>query len=453
MTGLKTKLPLPDLLTMNPTTTAINLTDEINEAFDKADFSSSLLSRKEGIEAFKKIGLPGIKTEEYRFTPITRLLTKNFKATDFSESRPSLLSSIEDFLIPGYDCNTIVFVNGQFKSDLSSITSPSEQFTLSSLDSALAATHSEANLYFTKLVTPSEDAFAALNTAFWQSGVFIRVPDNTVVEKPIFILHIHEAEDEIVNSQTRVLVVIGTGSKVSIVEKSTTIGSKTVFSSGVEEITVLERATLNYHRIQNDPGELIEAGTTCIHQHASSHVNTFTLTLDGQLIRNNLHILVDGENCESHFYGLYLLDKETLADNHTVVDHRQPNSYSNELYKGIMDGHSKGVFNGKIYVRPHAQKTNAFQSNRNILLSDTSSVNTKPQLEIWADDVKCSHGCTSGQLDEEALFYLQSRGISKQTARAMVLNAFASEVLQPIQDQNLKGYLDSLVSERLQKNL
>ncbi|HEY5690038.1 MAG TPA: SufD family Fe-S cluster assembly protein, partial [Cyclobacteriaceae bacterium] len=185
---------------------------------------------------------------------------------------------------------------------------------------------------------------------------------------------------------------------------------------------------------------------------SSSRVDTFSFTLGGKLIRNNLNIMIDGEGCESHFYGLYLTDGDTLVDNHTVVDHKKPNSFSNELYKGLMDGKSKGVFNGKIFVRPQAQKTNAFQSNRNILLSETSSVNAKPQLEIWADDVKCSHGCTTGQLDTEALFYLQSRGIPKATAKAMLLYAFAGEVIEAIKDEKLRTYIDSIVSERLHKS-
>jgi Fe-S cluster assembly protein SufD len=191
---------------------------------------------------------------------------------------------------------------------------------------------------------------------------------------------------------------------------------------------------------------------TTIHQHRASRADTYTFTLNGQLIRNNLNIIIDGEGCESHFFGLYLTEGDTLVDNHTTVDHKKPNSFSNELYKGLMDGKSKGVFNGKIYVRPHAQKTNAFQSNRNLLLSDDATVNTKPQLEIWADDVKCSHGCTTGQLDEEALFYLQSRGIPKATAKAMLLYAFAAEVMETIQNEQLKNYIDSIVSERLHKS-
>lgn len=213
-----------------------------------------------------------------------------------------------------------------------------------------------------------------------------------------------------------------------------------------------ENAGLNLYTIQNDQGPRHQVGLIRIHQAAFSRVNTFTFTLSGKIIRNNLQLILDGEGIESHMYGLYLLANDTVADNHTVVDHRMPNSYSNELYKGVMDGSSRGVFNGKIYVRPQAQKTNAFQANRNILLSPNAIINTKPQLEIWADDVKCSHGCTSGQLDEEALFYLRTRGIDKRSAQGMMLYAFAGEVLTYVKNPVVKEYLDVVISERLHKN-
>jgi Fe-S cluster assembly protein SufD len=242
------------------------------------------------------------------------------------------------------------------------------------------------------------------------------------------------------------------GSQLSIIEKFDSVGSNPVFHNFSEEWVVKEKSRLEYCKIQNDNGKSYQVTNTVIHQSDNSLLNTFTLTLNGQLVRNNLGIIIDGEHCESHFYGLYLVNGNTLADNHTVVDHKKPNSFSNEMYKGIMDGNSKGVFNGKIFVRPHAQKTNAFQSNRNILVSDSATINTKPQLEIWADDVKCSHGCTSGQLDDEALFYLRSRGIAAPIAKAMLLYAFAGEVLAPIQDETLKSYLDNLIAERLHKN-
>jgi len=309
----------------------------------------------------------------------------------------------------------------------------------------------EAPLYFEKYLKTSLDPFSAWNTALWQDGVFIQVPAKIKVNKPVLVLHLNDAQKEHAVAHTRLLVVLEEESELTLVERSASTGNNAIFHTFGEEIVVKERALLDYVKIQNDEGQLHLIANTQIHQSSNSKLNTFTLTMNGSLIRNNFNIAIDGEHCESHFYGLYLLQGSTLADNHTAVDHLMPNSYSNELYKGVMDGNAKGVFNGKIFVRPHAQKTNAFQSNRNILLTDTATVNTKPQLEIWADDVKCSHGCTSGQLDEEALFYLRSRGISLNEAKAMLLYAFAVETLEPIKNPALKNYLDSLISKRLNK--
>jgi len=291
-----------------------------------------------------------------------------------------------------------------------------------------------------------------LNTAFFQEGIFIHVPQDTVVAKPFLILHINDAQQKQVVSHTRLLVNVENGSAVSVIEKSDSIGDYPCFHTFTEEIIVGEDATFDYCKVQNDIGLIHQVSNTTFSQSNTSKVNTFTLTLNGQLIRNNLSIIIDGKHCESHFHGLYLVTGNTLVDNHTVVDHQKPNSFSNELYKGIMDENSKGVFNGKIYVRPHAQKTNAFQSNRNILMSESATINTKPQLEIWADDVKCSHGCTTGQLDEEALFYLQARGIPYDAAKAMLLYAFALDVIELIKNETLKTYLDSLITQRLHKN-
>ena len=217
----------------------------------------------------------------------------------------------------------------------------------------------------------------------------------------------------------------------------------------VDEIILGENAQGSLYKIQDDCETSYAVGETKVYQPNNSRFSAITITLNGAVIRNNLNIDVDGEGCEANMYGLYLTKGKTHVDNQTEVDHIKPNSYSNELYKGIMDENSKGVFNGKIYVRREAQKTNAFQSNNNVLLSDTATVNTKPQLEIWADDVKCSHGCTIGQLDEEAVFYLRSRGIEEDSARAMILRAFAREVLEKIEYQGLKEYVENEITKRL----
>ncbi|MEY4628793.1 MAG: hypothetical protein RLZZ595_1119, partial [Bacteroidota bacterium] len=199
----------------------------------------------------------------------------------------------------------------------------------------------------------------------------------------------------------------------------------------------------------NEGKDANHAGTTHIRQLEKCVTHAVTLTLSGKLVRNNLNMVMEAANSESHMYGLYLLNGETLADNHTIVDNQQPNCLSNELYKGIMDEKSTGVFNGKIFVRQDAQKTNAYQSNKNILISENASANTKPQLEIFADDVKCSHGCTIGKLDQDAMFYLKTRGISEQTARAMLLHAFAIDILDQIKNEEIRNYADKLISERL----
>ena len=434
-------------MSMSTISSDIDLKEKIVRAFEQTPDRKNI-QRTEALQHFQRLGLPGNKTEEYRFTPITRALEKNF---NFDQPNPieSKIKSIDQFLIPGLDANLIVFINGIYSSSFSKIISPESEVKISDLRKAV--NQEEAPIYFEKYLKASVDPFNALNSALWQDGVFIQVPAKTKVIKPVLVLHINDAEKEQSIAHTRLLVVLEEESELTLIERSASIGGNTIFHTFAEEIVVKEKASLDYVKIQNDEGKLHQVAASMIHQSSKSKLNTFTLTMNGSLIRNNFNIAIDGENCESHFYGLYLLNGNSLVDNHTVVDHLKPNSYSNELYKGVMDDNAKGVFNGKIFVRPYAQKTNAFQSNRNILLTDTATINTKPQLEIWADDVKCSHGCTSGQLDEEALFYLRSRGISLHEAKAMLLYAFALDTLEPIKEPTVKTHLDSLISKRLNK--
>jgi Fe-S cluster assembly protein SufD len=434
---------------MNSTITHKDLTDEVIASFQEAKFSVATKNRAKALQFLKKNGLPSTKHEEYRFAPITKSLEKNF--TWKNEISPSSIKSINEFLIPGLDAHLIVFINGAYSKQLSFISDLPSGVKVRTLSEAFESEKGIIDQYFDKLVHTEVDSFAALNSAFWKAGVFIHIPESTIIEKPFLILHINDANQSQVIAHSRILAVIENNSSLNVIEKFDSVGANSVFNTLTEEIVVGEQASFEYCKIQND-AQLHQVANTVIHQSDSSQVNTFTLTLQGKVVRNNFNITIDGENCESHFYGLYMLNGNTLADNHTVVDHKKPNSFSNELYKGIMDGNSKGVFNGKIFVRPHAQKTNAFQSNRNIIISDSAAVNTKPQLEIWADDVKCSHGCTTGQLDEEAMFYLRSRGISESIAKAMLLYAFTADVLTPIKNEALKSYLDGLIAERLHKN-
>lgn len=394
--------------------------------------------RTRALDALSTLGLPGAKTEEYRFTPVVRALEKQFKTWP-SGAAASAPIDVATYLIPGAKTFVVVTVNGEWRSDLSML--EDAPFNVSGL-------HQDRTGITGTQLDFNSDAFAAMNTALWNGGVLIDIPANRVVDKPILLLNFIDARTAPVAIHNRLTVRVSEAATVSLTEKTIYLGDHPSFSTTGEEVLVEKRGHFDYTRVQNER-QALQVTLTNIRQLDGSQVNTFTLTTDGKLVRNNLTIAIDGEQCESHFHGLYLVKGETLVDNHTVVDHRKPNSFSNELYKGVLDDSSRGVFNGKIYVRPDAQKTNAFQSNRNILLTDKAQINTKPQLEIWADDVKCSHGCTTGQLDEEAMFYLQSRGISKELARALLLSAFAGETLELIANPSLKEHLQGIVALRL----
>lgn len=406
-------------------------------------------SRKNALEYLQTLGLPGNKHEEYRHTPLSRALEKNFDLSN-EYKQPGVPGNLPGQTIEFPSSYRVVLINGIFSEAHSSLPS-TKGITITSLEDAVNKNIPEVTAHLAHYVDGKLDAFSAWNTAAWKSGVFISADDKSVVDKPIVIQYLADATVQPVISTIRNLFVIGKNSEVTILQKFDSTGTNNHFCNIVTEAVVNENSGLNLYTLQEDEGSHYQFNQTFVYQKNASRVNAYTFTLDGKLIRNNLILTLDGEGCESHMYGLYLLKGDTLADNHTVADHQKPNSFSNELYKGVMQDKAKGVFNGKIYVRPNAQKTNAFQSNRNILLSDEATINTKPQLEIWADDVKCSHGCTSGQLDEEAMFYLQTRGISRDAAQAMLLYAFAGEVLEAIAVPEVKKYLEKTVSDRLYK--
>jgi len=402
--------------------------------------------RRKAFESLRQAGLPGNKHEEYKFTPLTRALEK-FDFT-IKQNGESELESAEQLFIPNADTYSVVFINGIYKAALSSAIQV-KGLTVELLADVVEQSPEKIQSYLSSFSEAAHDPFTAWNIAGWNSGLFISVDSKTIVDKPITIYNIVDSRKEQVIIMNRNLIRVGKSSELSVIHKINAIGDHPHFVNTVTEAIVEENAGFNHYNIQDDRGEHYQFNRTHILQSDASRVNSFTMSLDGKIVRNNLQLTLNGEGCESHMYGLYLLSGDTLVDNHTVADHQKPNSFSNELYKGVMDDSSKGVFNGKIYVRPNAQKTNAFQSNRNILLTDNARVNTKPQLEIWADDVKCSHGCTTGQLDEEALFYLQTRGISKADAQAMLLYAFAGEVINMINIPPVKDYLEKIISSRL----
>lgn len=404
--------------------------------------------RKTAFQQLTDGGFPALRAEEYKFTPLTKSIEKGFNGTLVTTDQEVTQDFIDKHVIKDLDAYTIVFVNGQ----ITQIPSEVENgLTISSLWDAYQQNPEAVLAQFGKIANPEHDAFLAWNTAFVKHGLYIKVEKKALIEKPIMVYHFVGAQEEnAVNSRN--LVVVGESAQVSINESVHTKGEANSFANLVSEIYVGKNARVEFTKVQNDLNTAYQFGHTQVHQARDSHFKANTITMNGAMIRNNINIAIDDENCEAHMYGIYLLNGKSHVDNHTVVDHRKPNSYSNELYKGVVDEKAKGVFNGKIFVRQEAQKTNAFQSNNNILLSDSATVNTKPQLEIWADDVKCSHGCTVGQLDEEAIFYLRARGINERSAKAMLLYAFAKDVLENVSVEPLREQLDQQVSERLHTN-
>ena len=266
---------------------------------------------------------------------------------------------------------------------------------------------------------------------------------------PVYFYHLSDARSYPVLSQPRSLLYIEPGANVRLVETFTTLGASDSFTNQVMEVVADDNAMVEYYKIQNETVNASQVSTTHIRQMGRSYVHAVTITLNGDIVRNNMNVVMDAAGSEAHLYGLYILDGQTHADNHTLVDNVQPNCTSNELYKGILNDRSTGVFNGKIKVQPLAQKTNAYQTNNNILLSNDAVINTKPQLEIFADDVKCSHGCTVGQLDENALFYLRARGIPQSQAQELLLQAFSSDILDQVKPELLRTHIRQLITERL----
>lgn len=400
--------------------------------------------RTEAFEAFAKNGFPKPKDEEYRYTQIARALEKTF---DFSAT-PVAIDAVHGNKPLFYDSDAIhVFIdNGVVQKDSLTHTEL-DAIEIMTLEEATNKYPEEIKAHFGKYANVQKDPFTALNTAFSYEGVFIKVTKNTKIERPVLLHYSTDGNNSI--SQSRNLILVEQGAEVSIIESHTSHGDSAHFSNHVSEIVVGANANFNGYKLQHQHDKSYHVDNTFISQDRDSKAQTYTLTLEGKLIRNNLNFALEDENCEAHMFGLYVVRDNGHVDNHTNVDHKMPNCYSNEIYKGILDDKAKGVFNGKIFVRQDAQKTNAFQSNKNILLTDTASINTKPQLEIWADDVSCSHGCTTGQLDEEQLFYLRSRGVSKSSATAMLLHAFVNDVLDKINISFLHNFINEEISKRL----
>lgn len=403
--------------------------------------------RENALGAFAALGLPNKRTEDYKYANVEKFFTADF-ALDLNPSSALDKQTVEECLVPGLDAYKVVLVNGVYSAELSdSITETG--ITVCALGEAFERFPTEIEKHFDAYTPTEVDAFAALNSAYAHNGVYIHIAAKTIVSKPIWVLSIGNAADKTL-LLGRNLIIAEKFSEAQIVSYFAAVKTNTnaAISNTVTELYVGENATLQHYRIQNGGSKTVQVLSTETHVEANAKFVSNNITLNGAWVRNNLNIALAGQNSHAELYGLYLPQGNSLVDNHTLVDHRVPNCYSDELYKGVIDDQGTAVFNGKIFVRKDAQKTNAFQSNKNLLLTDDASVYTKPQLEIYADDVKCSHGSSTGQLDEDALFYLRSRGLGETSAKALLMYAFANDIINHIEIEPLREYVDGVISQR-----
>jgi Fe-S cluster assembly protein SufD len=406
--------------------------------------------RHKALENFKLQGFPSTKNEDWKYTSLNKCLKRDYQLSASQETQITP-EQVDSFLCSGIDAYTLVFVNGFYNEALSSSVD-TDIFKVMPLKSRFKGQDPIFNSYYNNIADGSQ-AMTALNTAYAQEGAFVYVKAGAVVDKLVQVLFLNTHGQEALMLQPRNLFVVEERAQVEILERHQSINDKAVFTNVVTESVVGAEANFKHYKIQNDLETASLVDSTFVRQDAKSSALVDTFAFNGEITRNNLHFEFTGMHAEAHMDAITLLKGSSHVDHHTFVDHAVPNCQSNQLYKGIYDEKSKGVFNGKVMVRKDAQKTNAFQQNNNLLMSDFASIDTKPQLEIFADDVACSHGCTIGQLDEEALFYMQSRGIPKKEAQAFLTFAFAGDTLKNISSEKLKTQLITLLAKELKVDL
>ena len=431
---------------MSTLTTQQPLIDRLKDFVQHTASGPQEHQRLEALAQFEALGLPHPDLEDWKYTNF-----KGLKALDPSNPLPILDEStidISKYRIAGLDAIELVFVNGRFAGSLSR-PFESDQLYVSTLAKARNLRHHLLETHLGKYAQQATEGLTALNLAMASDGFVIHLTKNEVCDRPVVIYQLSTGTHDRGWNNQRNLIVAEAGSRLVVIEKY--ISQSPVFDNIVTEIVVGSNANVEHYKLQTRYGDAWQVGTTRVEQDRDSRYYNATISWSGQMVRNNLQARHAGQNCETHYFGLYLLDHDNLIDNHTLMDHAMPNCYSHELYKGIVGPEGKAVFNGKVLVRPDAQKTNAYQSNANILLADTGTVNAKPELEIFADDVKCSHGATVGQLDLNELFYLKSRGIGEEKARTILLTAFAGEVVEAVRIEALRDDLMAQLMEELQR--
>jgi len=408
-------------------------------------------ARASALKVFEEKGFPSKKEEAWKYTSLEALIQKDYALFPKSESSIEL-NEVKKYFLYDTDTYKVIFIDGVYSPFLSNTTHDGLDVCLMSAALSKPKYWQLIDTYFNK-IAPEDDSMTALNTSYAKEGAYIYIPKSVVAEKPIEIIHFSSGNETALWLQPRNLIVVDENAQVQIIERHQSLKEHPVVTNSVTEIYVHQSAFLDYYKLQNDLPSASLIDNTFIVQEKNSHASVHTFSLGGKLIRNNLRYFHKGEHILSTLKGVTILHDKQHVDHATLVHHAQPNCESHQDYKGIFAERSEGVFNGQILVDKIAQKTNAFQQNNNILLDDKATVNTKPQLEIFADDVKCSHGCTIGQLDEEALFYLRSRGIPKKEAKALLTYAFANNVLESVQLPSLKKRINGQIAKKLGVNL
>ncbi|MEO2099970.1 MAG: Fe-S cluster assembly protein SufD [Flavobacteriaceae bacterium] len=417
----------------------LDLTDTVHE------------TRANALKVFEEKGFPTKKDEAWKYTSLEALIGKDYAL--FPKSEASIeLKDVKKYFLYDTDTYKVIFIDGVYSPFLSNTTHDGLDVCLMSAALSKPKYRELINTYFNKIAT-TDESLTALNTSYAKEGAFVYIPKKTVAEKPIEIIHFSSGNETALWLQPRNLIVVDANSQVQIIERHQSLKDHPVVTNSVTEIYVHQEAFVDYYKLQNDLPSASLIDNTYIVQEKDSHASLHTFSLGGKLIRNNLRYFHKGEQILSTLKGGTILEGKQHVDHSTLVHHSQPNCESHQDYKGIFSERSEGIFNGQILVDKIAQKTNAFQQNNNVLLDDKATVNSKPQLEIFADDVKCSHGCTIGQMDEEALFYLRTRGIPKKEAKALMTYAFANNVLESVQLPSLKKRINGQIARKLGVNL
>lgn len=435
-------------------TLAVSQTDCYLEHFERCERRRSAVGgpwfdpqRKAALAHFAELGFPTTRHEDWRFTNLAELA-----GTTFSLAQRDADVSHADFaplLFDDAGMSRIVVVNGRFNPELSSIAAPGEGVLLGSLAKAIAENPAVVEPHLGRYADPEREAFTALNTAFVEDGAFVHVARGRIVDKPIHVVYVATAGAEPCVAHPRGLFVVEEDSQVSIVESYVGLGEGRTFTNAVTELVAGPNAVVDHTKYQRERDAAFHIATLQIQQARSSTVTSHSIALGGLLVRNNVNAVLDGEGGECTLNGLYTPVGDQHVDNHLRVEHAKPRCRSWEYYKGVLDDRARGVFTGRILVHKDAQKTDAKQTNKNLLLSEDAQIDTKPQLEIFANDVKCTHGATIGQLDADAIFYLRSRGIPESAARSLLIYAFVNETVGEIKVAPLRAHLESLVLARL----